>query len=67
MDKRNSDFPFRLPPTLMEADQSRANLRQHGPDDAEVLQLLSKGGSEPPCDGDELPPGITVEQAIHGR
>ncbi len=48
-------------------DFKRAYMRQHAPDDAEVLQLLSKGGNEPPRPDDELPPGVTLEQAIRGK
>lgn len=48
-------------------DFKRAYMRLHAPDDAEIIHLLSKGGHEPPREGDELPPGITMEQAIRGK
>jgi hypothetical protein len=41
-------------------------MRQHAPDETEIV-LLSRGGNEPPRASDELPPGITMEQAIRRK
>lgn len=48
-------------------DFKHAYMRRYAPNDVEILHLLSKGGNEPPRAGDELPPDVTIEQAIRGK